>query len=57
MVRVLLDPAGGVLRAEILGEPFMGTGVGSCVQGIFTAARTPAYAGRTQSTVYAFRIP
>ena len=54
-IRVLLDPAGGVLNATALGA-FQGTPAGACVENAFRGARTPAYAGPSLSTVYPFSI-
>jgi hypothetical protein len=56
-VRVLLNPAGGVLRATVTDAPFAGTGVGACLERLFQAATTPAFAGRTLSTGYTVSVP
>lgn len=54
-VRVLLNPAGGVLNVTAL-DSFQGTATGACVENAFRGARTPAYDGRTLSTVYPFNL-
>lgn len=54
-IRILLDPSGGVLNATTLG-PFQGTAAGACVENAFRTAQTPAYGGRSLSTLYSFSI-
>ena len=54
-MRVLLNPSGGVLNATALGT-FQGTATGGCVEAQFRTASTPAYDGRSLSTVYPFSL-
>lgn len=55
-VRILLNPAGGVLRATVTGAQFAGTSVGACLERAFQGASTPAFAGRALSTAYSVFI-
>jgi hypothetical protein len=56
-VRVLFNPAGGVLNATVVSAPFSGTATGACVERAFEAAASPPYQGGSKSTVHAFQIP
>lgn len=56
-VRVLLDPAGGVLNATVTSGPFQGTAVGNCVERTFENAKTAPYRGRSLSTAVPFTLP
>lgn len=54
-IRILLNPSGGVLNATALGA-LQGTATGACVENAFRSAETPAYGGRSLSTVYPFSL-
>ncbi len=56
-VRVLLNPAGGVLNATVISGPFQGTPVAQCVERTFESTKTAPYRGRSLSTVVPFSLP
>ena len=56
-VRVLLNPAGGVLNATVTSGPFQGTAIGNCVERTFESTTTAPYRGRSLSTVVPFSLP
>ncbi len=55
-VRIILNPAGGVLNATVTSARFAGSGVKNCVEAAFKSASTSPYQGGSLSSVVSFDV-